>query len=230
MADHVVPNSPFTLHASLDGAEQQSRLGAYRWIEWLQVVFASSPGLFVQLRQHLVQESSQRGGYTLVYTAVSIRNLIAVLQRGEQIEDTVSFQVGELCDSSILLRPDLLPALPSDRSRVVFIVNILSKDENHTCLIVSTRPANFLQILQNDKYTGFEPWKTIRITRQDRGSARCQYCGITVYKGHEFRCMTCGCGVYCSLRCSRLFSESFSHAQFCRNLRYLTSGYHTSIA
>ena len=225
MEDYVLPNSPFMVHPSDSVGDLQSRLGASKWVDWVHLIIASSPRLFSQLRQHLVQ-CHRRGGFTLIYCTIALEEAIRALQRGEQFIDTMIFQLGDLCNSTIFVRPDLLEALPQDRSKLVFIVNATRVSHPTLCYVVSSRIFNFLQLVQGDKYTGFEPWKNIQFIVEKRIGPVCNYCAKPTSVEYGYRCPYCSCGTFCSNLCSVLFIRQSSHEEYCQKLHYLMTGYH----
>jgi hypothetical protein len=229
MEDHIQPNSPFMVYPIDNGPDQQSRLTACRWADWIHIALASSPRLFTHLRQHLLQQQ-YRCGFSLIYCTVNLEDVVSTLQRGEQISDKMIFQVGQLCNSSVITRPDLLEAMVSDRTRLVFIVNAVRKDRPSFCYVISSRTFNFLHLVQSDKYTGFQPWKNIQIIAEKYTPLICQYCAAPAYCEYQYRCLRCGCGIFCSHHCMSVFTLQESHTRFCNKLRYLMTGYHGTIS
>jgi hypothetical protein len=233
LVDHVIPRSPF-MSPILKQATEDTPIGALPptfesvgFRDWLKIVFASSPCLLEQMRYSLKQHTNQFG-FTLIYASLNIDELTRTLQRGERIDQRQLFSFSELCDSKILQRPDLLVTLPSHRECIIFVLDLDLKTGESCCLLMPIRTTDFLEVMLKDKFTGFQPLQVPALIRPTVPNG-CQFCNTPFFHGQPHRCSTCGCMYCCSAECLNLFIEQNHHQRFCRQLRFLMTGFHNFI-
>jgi hypothetical protein len=230
--DRILPVSPFSRPMLFQSREDWSiedsvlPIEAVTFREWLKVVFASSP-TFIECARATLKQFTQPTGYTVIYSSLHIDTLVATLRGGEQYEPEQLFTFSELADSKILQRPDLLGSLPTHRDTMLFVFDLDLRSGQSCAILVPVRITDFLDVLLRDKFTGFQPLKTPVFARE-ANLIKCQFCNAFMYTGTPQRCENCHCILCCSPCCFALFTEHSSHQKFCRQLRFLMTGYHNS--